>query len=59
MVVAKIGQQDKSIGRLEGKVDGLASAAGLFQDQLKGVDERLGRIDQRINGVITEDKDKG
>ena len=53
VVVAKIGQQDKSIGRIEGKVDGLITTAEVFQGQLNGFDERLGRIDQRINGVVS------
>ena len=57
-VVAKMGQQDKCIGRIEGKVDGLTTTVGAFQEQLNGVDERIGRIDQRINGIVTEDKGK-
>ena len=49
---AKIGDQNKSIGRLEGKVDGLGTRMHSYEKQLDGFDTRIDRLDKRINGFI-------
>lgn len=54
-VMIRIGRQDESIGRLEGKVDGLTTATHIFQGQLRSFDERMGRLDERINNVVTKE----
>jgi len=48
----KIGDQNKSIGRLEGKVDGLGTRMHSYEKQLDGFDTRIDRLDKRINGFI-------
>ena len=54
-VMTRIGQQDKSIGRLDGKIDGLSSNVQSLQGQFAGYDERMGRLDERINGIVNKE----
>lgn len=60
-VALKIGDQNKSIGRLEGKVDGLGTRMHSYEKQLDGFDERVNRLDGRINGFLDSflKKEKG
>lgn len=51
-VIIKIGDQNKSIGRLEGKVDGLHTRMQSYEKQLEGFDARVSRLDRRINGLV-------
>lgn len=48
----KIGDQNKSIGRLEGKVGGLDTRMLSYEKQIEGFDGRVGRLDSRINGLL-------
>ncbi len=51
-VWTKIGDQSKSIGRLEGKMDG-------YEKHLEGFDTRVGRLDERLNGFVDSQMKKG
>ena len=51
-VWTKIGDQSKSIGRLEGKMDGLGTRMHSYEKQMEGFDSRVSRLDQRINGFV-------
>ena len=51
-VWVKLGDQNKAIGRLEGKMDG-------YEKQLEGFDGRISRLDQRINGFVDTLMGKG
>jgi len=58
----KIGDQNKSIGRLEGKMDGLNTRMHSYEKQLEGFDQRIDRLDKRINGFVDslmKEGDKG
>lgn len=48
----RVGDQSKAIGRLEGKVDGLGTRMHSYEKQLEGFDQRIGRLDRRMNGLI-------
>lgn len=55
-ISTRIGNQDKSIGILGGKVDGLRTSTDIVQKQILGIDQRIDRLDGRINGIITGSK---
>jgi len=44
-VVLMISDQSKSIGKLEGKIDGL-------DKRMEGFDASIGRLDKRMNGFV-------
>jgi len=48
----KIGEQNKLIGRLEGKMDGMDTRMHSYEKQLEGFDTRVSRLDERINGFV-------
>ena len=58
-VWTKIGDQNKAIGRLEGKMDGLHTRMHGYEKQLEGFDQRIGRLDGRINGLVNNLTSKG
>jgi len=51
-VWVRIGDQNKSIGRLEGKVDGFHTRMHSYETQLDGFDTRVDRMDKRVNGFV-------
>lgn len=51
-VIVKIGDQNKSIGRLEGKMDGFNTRMYSYEKQLEGFDKRVDRLDRRFNGLL-------
>lgn len=53
---ARIGDSGKSIGKLEGKIDGLKTTMANFHDQLGDFGDRVGRLDTRINGIVSRGK---
>ena len=44
----------RSIGRLEGKVEGLDTRMHSYEKQLEGFDSRVDRLDKRINGFLDD-----
>ena len=42
----------RSLGRLEGQVDGLDQRLGGIEQRLGGIEQRLGGIEQRLDRVI-------
>lgn len=51
-LINMISEQSKWIGRLEGKMDGLHTRMHSYEKQLEGFDQRIDRLDRRINGFI-------
>ena len=51
-VWTKIGDQNKAIGRLEGKMDGVGTRMHSFEKQMEGFDKRIDRLDRRLNGFV-------
>jgi len=51
-ILVRLGDQNKGIGRLEGKVDGLDIRMHSYEQQLDGFDKRVNRLDNRINGFL-------
>lgn len=49
---SRIGDQNGSIGRLEGKMDGFDNRMLSYEKQIKGFDDRIGRLDKRLNGFV-------
>ncbi len=49
-----LGKQNKSIGRLEGKMDGVDARMTSYEKQLGGFDQRIGRLDKRLNGFVDD-----
>ena len=58
-VWGKLGDQNKAIGRLEGKMDGLGTRMHSYEKQMEGFDSRVSRLDQRINGFVDALMKKG
>lgn len=48
----RIGDQNRAIGRLEGKMDGLNTRMHSYEKQLEGFDKRVSGLDRRMNGFI-------
>ena len=48
----KVGDQNKAIGRLEGKMDGVGVRMHSYEKQIEGFDKRITRLDTRMNGFI-------
>lgn len=55
----KVGDQSKSIGRLEGKMDGMGTRMHSYEKQIEGFDTRIDRLDRRLNGFVDDLIDKG
>lgn len=48
----KLADQSRSIGRLEGKMDGLHTRMRSFEKQVESLDKSVDRLDRRMNGYL-------
>ena len=51
-VWSKLADQNRSIGRLEGKMDGLNTRMHSFEKQVDSLDKSIVRLDRRMNGFL-------